>query len=527
MTATCRNINRAVLMFVGLLMLVAIPGHQLFAVPQRGGTVIFGQTGEPSNLDAVDNISDQDEEIIKMVYENLVRFREQEGSLEIEAALATRWEQSADGLTWTFYLRRGVRFHDGTPFNSDAVLHYFERALGEPRTRKGWPLFGPLVESVEAPDAFTVRIRLKHPHAYFLNRLAHGGAGIGSPAAYARLGQGVTHAPVGTGPFKLVEWSRGTQIVLEANQDYWRGRPNLDRVIVRPVREASTRVLQLEAGQLHVVGHLPYEAIPRLERRPGLEVVSRMSNHANRIAMNTSKAPYDNRLVRQALNHAINTEEIAEYLYGGLAVPISGAVSPAVAGYTRMRGYPYDPERARALLAQAGYPNGFTTTLWTSDTGAVMKDLELSQTVQQYLAAVGVRVSIERMEWASLQQAARAPMAENRSELTLEKWPPSSGEATWMFNASLLRQFWPPAGGNRTFYDNPVFEEMLTKAVMSTETDARDRYLRAAQILLAEDTPFIYLVTPMAAWGSTTKLHDMVYSPLTLTFASEKTWLER
>ena len=512
---------------VGLLVLVAPTENRLLAEPQKGGAVTFGQTGEPSNLDPIDNVSDQDEEIIKMVYENLVRFKEQSGSLEIEPALATRWEQSPDGLTWTFSLRRGVRFHDGTPFNADAVLYYFRRAMGEPRTRKGWSLFGQLVDSVQAPDPFTVRITLKRPHAYFLNRLAHGGAAIASPTAQERLGKDLSLQPVGTGPFKFVEWVKGRHVILEANKDYWRGTPYLDRVTIRPVREASTRVLQLEAGQLQVVGHVPYEAIPRLERSSDLEVVTRMSNHANRVTMNTSKEPFDNNLVRQALNYAVDKEAIATHLYGGLAVPIPGAVSPAVGGYVEMRGYEYNPERAKALLAEAGYTDGFSTTLWTPDTGAVMKDLALSETLQQYFAAVGVRVRIERMEWAALQSAARQPMDQNKSELTLEKWPPSSGEATWMFHASLSRSLWPPAGGVRSFYDNPLFDELLNKATSATSPDQRDAYLRAAQIILNEDTPFVYLVTPMAIWGMSRKLHDMVYSPLTLTFASEKTWVER
>ena len=156
----------------------AITVTSVMAVTE-GGTLYYGQPNEAYSLDPANSSSTADEEIIKMVYENLVRFKEQEKSLDVEPALAEKWETSSDGLTWTFYLRKGVNFHDGTPFNADAVLAYFNRALNkEVKMRKAWGLFGKIVKSADAPDPYTVKINMKEPHAYFLNRIAHPGAAI-------------------------------------------------------------------------------------------------------------------------------------------------------------------------------------------------------------------------------------------------------------------------------------------------------------------------------------------------------------
>lgn len=307
-----------------------------------GGTLIFAQAGEPDSLDPPVHSNDFSAEVIRMVFENLVRFAEHAESLEIEPALATRWEQAEDGLSWSFELREGVTFHDGTPFNSDAVVHFFDdRVFGGDRPPKAWPLFGDLVTSVEADGPYNVTINLARPHAYFLQRLAHQGAAIGSPEAYRQHGGEIAFQPVGTGPFRFVEAERGAHITLEANPDYWRGAPKLEGVVIRPVREAGTRALQIEAGQVHVTSALPDEIVPRLEANPNVEVVPRLSNMAIRMDLNTARPPLDDIRVRQALNLAVDKDAIADFLFDGTAVVIPGAVSPVTEGYFDFRGWGY------------------------------------------------------------------------------------------------------------------------------------------------------------------------------------------
>jgi peptide/nickel transport system substrate-binding protein len=520
------NMGGVNLVILALFLITFITGSEAMAV-SRGGTLVIGQSVEPINVDPQEYIEDRDEEVIMMVYDNLVHFKKESGSLEFVPGLATRWENSPDGLTWTFHLRKGVNFHDGTPFNADAVLYYFNRALADPKTNKGWGLFGAIVQSAEAVDPYTVKVNMKKPHAFFLHRIAHGGAAIFSPTAHKKYGKELAFNPVGTGPFKFQAWVRGDHLALVANPDYWGGSPLLDRVILKPVKEEGTRMLQLQAGQINVTMNLSAEAIPLLKKDNKLDVVTFLSNQGIRLEMNGSKKPFDNILVRQALNYAVNREALAKHLYGGLAVPIPGAVSPAIAGYAEMRGYTYNPAQAKALLAKAGYPNGFTMTVWTTGTGLIMKDLPLCEALQKYFAAIGVTLKIEKMEWAAIVRDSRASMDKNRAESFLMKWPPSTGEATWMLQASCTKAQWPPVGSNRSFYDSPVFDDLLEKATSSADSRKRDAYLRAAQIVMNEDAPFVFLVTPMSIWGKSKKVHDMVFTPLSTCYASEKTWIEK
>ncbi len=490
---------------------------------KKGGTLIYGQQASPQKLDPPVTEDNAGEEVNRMLYENLVRFSPE---MKLEPALATSWENSPDGLTWTFHLRKGVKFHDGTHFNADAVVYYFNRSTGPEKPLKGYGLFGTLVKSAETVDEYTVKVQLNEPFSFFLNRIAHSGAGIGSPTAHKKLGKDLAFNPVGTGPFKLAEWVKGDHITLVANEDYWGGRPNLDKVIVKPVTEEGARILQLETGQLDVTTGIPPEALPRLRKNEKLSVVLKQSNIGVRLVMNNTKKPFDNILVRRAVNYAIDKEAIAKHLYTGLAVPIPGVVSPVITGYEPMRFYKYDPERAKALLAKAGYPDGFTANMWTFS-GRIMKDLELSQTIQKYLAAVGIKAKLQVMEWGTFLSKTRVAKEKNESEMFLMKWAPSTAEASWVLWPAFTKANWPPTGSTRSFYHNPAFDKLVDLSMTSSDVKLRDAYLRAAQIVLAEDAAVAFLISPKIIMAQSKKVHGIVFSPLALIYATEKTWVDK
>jgi ABC-type transport system substrate-binding protein len=205
---------------------------------------------------------------------------------------------------------------------------------------------------------------------------------------------------------------------------------------------------------------------------------------------------------------------------------IPGAVSPKLAGYADIRGYRYDPKYAKELLAKAGYPDGFEITMWGTP-GAIPKVVPLYETIQKYFAAVGVKAKIELMEWSAMKWACRLPKEKNKSMISLQKWGPSTAEATWMFDSIATTHKVPPAGGNRAFYSNPIFDELLDIAMSSPDVKKRDAYLRAAQIIFNEDAPFVFLITPEAFWGKSKKVHDFVFSPISQSWPSEKTWIEK
>src|SRR5712691_5410586 len=256
--------------FLGMLLVgtLALPPGALAAQPRVGGTLVYAAGADPDSLDPANTDSNPGEAIGRMMNNFLVRF---DAKLKLKPDLATSWTQSKDGLTWIFKLRKGVKFHDGTPFNAEAVKYNFERFLGPEKPLKA-SLHTPIIKSVDVVDESTVRFNLKVPFAFFLNNLAHSATAIVSPAAHQKWGKDLTLHPVGTGPFKFVEWVRGDRIVLERNDGYWGGRPLLDRVTVKTVKEDSARVLMLESGDTDLILNIPPEDIPRLRKDPRFTV---------------------------------------------------------------------------------------------------------------------------------------------------------------------------------------------------------------------------------------------------------------
>jgi ABC-type transport system substrate-binding protein len=490
--------------------------------PQVGGTLIYAAGADPDSLDPANTDSNPGEAIGRMMYSFLVRF---DAKLHLVSDLATKWVQSKDRLTWTFTLRKGVRFHDGTPFNAEAVRYNFERFLGPEKPLKAG-LHTPIIQSVEVVDDYTVKFNLKVPFAFFLNNLAHSASAMVSPAAHKQWGKDLTLHPVGTGPFKFAEWVRGDRIVLVRNEDYYEGKPRLDKVIVRTVREDSARVLGLEAGDYDLIVRIPPEEVGRLMRDGRVRIEAAQSNRALRIGINAGKKPFDDVRVRQALNYAVDKESIVKNIYQGLAMVIPTMVGPLNAGYAPVRAYPYDPAKARKLLAEAGYPKGLKTTLWTPK-GRYLKDFELAQAVQQQLLAVGVEASLETFEWAAYLSLLKKPKQEAKQELYLIGWSPSTGEARWGIYPIAACTQWRPRGSNDSFYCNKDVDGLIDKAVAATSLKERDDYLRQAQELLVQDPSSIYLLATKETVGMSLMLHGAINSPLELVYADKDTWKEK
>jgi peptide/nickel transport system substrate-binding protein len=499
-----------------------VPGARAAMQPVSGGTLVYAAGADPDSLDAANTDSNPGEAVGHMMNNYLVKF---DAKVKIHPDLATSWTQSKDGLTWTFKLRKGVKFHDGTPFNAEAVKYNFDRFLGPEKPLKSG-LHDPIIKSVDVVDDYTVRFNLKAPFAFFLNNLAHSASGIVSPAAHKKWGKDLTLHPVGTGPFKFVEWVRGDHITLVRNDDYYEGKPRLEKIIIRTVREDSARVLGLEAGDYDLIVRIPPEDVPRLMREGKVRIDAEQSNRALRIAFNVTKKPFDDVRVRQALNYAVDKESIVKNIYQGLAAVIPDVVGPLNIGYAPVKGYGYDPAKAKKLLAEAGYPNGFKTTLWTPK-GRYMKDFELAQAVQQQLAAVGVEASLETFEWGAYMAQLHKPKEEAKQDMYLIGWAPSTGEARWGIYPIMSCDQWRPKGSNDSFYCNRKLDELIDKAVASTTMKARDDYLREAQELLVQDAAGIYLLATKETVGMSLKLHGIINSPLELVYATKDTWKEK
>jgi ABC-type transport system substrate-binding protein len=457
-----------------------------------GGTVIYAAGADPDNLDPANAESNPSEAVNRMMYENIVRFDEK---LKIVPGLAIRWEQSKDGMAWTFYLRKGVKFHDGNPLNAEAVKTFIERMIGpEKPSRSG--LYTPFVNTADVVDEYTVKINMKTPFAFFLNNLAHSASGIISPAALKTYGKDISRRAVGTGPFKFVEWVHGDHLTMVRNDDYWGGKPNLDKIIVKTVKEDSARVMMLQSGDAQLIVRIPSEDIPRLEKDAKIKL------------------------------DAVDKEAIVKNLYQGRALVSAGMVAPLTTGYVRVEGYPYNPQKAKQLLAEAGYPNGFKVKLWTPQ-GRYPKDFEMAQAIQQQLKKADIDCTLDTMEWAAFLAATRKPPEQNESELFLIGWAPSSAEARWILAPLFTTEQWVPGGNNRTFFSNKEFDEMVTKFTKATAKAEMDKYLKAAQELLSKEAPSIPILVTKETIGYSKKLKGVINSPLELTYFDNKTYLEK
>lgn len=512
----------AVLVVLLAGLVASTPGAWAALQPQSGGTLVYAAGADPDSLDPPNTDSNPGEAVGRTLYNYLVKF---DAKLNLLPDLATKWTQSKDGLVWTFSLRKGVKFHDGTPFNAEAAKYNLDRFLGPEKPLKA-SLHAPIIQAVEVVDEHTLKITLKVPFAFFLNNLAHSASGMVSPAAHKKWGKDLTLHPVGTGPFKFVEWVRGDRVVVERNPDYFDGKARLDKVIVRTVREDSARVLGLEAGDYDLGIRIPPEEVPRLMREGRVRVYAEQSNRALRLGINNAKKPLDNVKVRQALNYAIDKASIVRNIYQDLGQVIPTVAGPLLTGYAPVKGYPYDPAKAKQLLAEAGYPNGIQVTIWTPK-GRYLKDYELTQAVQQQLAAVGVQAKLESFEWGAYLAGIRKPVDQARHELYLIGWSPSTGEARWGIYPLTNCGLWPPKGNNYSYYCNKQVDENIDKAVSAKSAKERDAFMRKAQELLVQDPEGIYLLATKETVAMSLKVHGVINSPLELVYVDKDTWKEK
>ncbi len=469
---------------------------------QYGGTVVIAWGTDAVRLDPADMVDNASETVLRHIMDGLVEFDEK---VNILPCLAKSWEISEDGTVYTFYLHKGIRFHDGTPFNAEAVAFNFNRIITQNLRRTA--LFQPYINSVTAADEHVVVFKLFAPFGAFLNHLAHGAALIQSPKAVETWGAEVGRHPVGTGPFKFVKWVPGDHIILEANAEYWKGRPYLDRIVFQVVPEAATRVFRIESGEALVATRVPPTEVPRLQANPNVEVMIRQTNRVIYIGMNNQKPPFTDVRVRQAVNYAIDKELLCQSILGGYADPADSPLAPLTWGYYSTGGYPYDPEKAKALLGEAGYPNGFETTLHTPK-GRYLMDYETALAVQAMLAEVGIKARVQVMEWA-----AYLSMLERREqEMFLLGWAPSTADGDWVLRPLFHSANWSPRDNN-TLYANPEVDVLIEQG-MRAMGEARYELYKKAQEIIVRDAPwaFLYVLREINVYNK--KLHNVQFLPI-------------
>ncbi|MBW1722225.1 MAG: ABC transporter substrate-binding protein [Deltaproteobacteria bacterium] len=368
-----------------VLVLTCFTG-QAFA----SSSIIAAQDVPPRMMNPHGDDSDAGLQYMANFFDGLLQRKGAEGKLE--PALAVKWER-LDMLTWKFWLRKGVRFHNGNPFTAADVKFTFER-LGNPDVSE-FLNTGKSIKSIDIIDDYTVVIKTKQPIPWFVNNL-HQIFIMDKESTETRDPGDVNIRPIGTGAYKLKEWVKGSYVRMEANEDYWEGAPPIKKVEVRPIKESSTRFAALVSGQVDIVTGIPVELFHKVKENPKLNIVSRPARRSIFLALgNKPGSPMADIRVRKAMYMAINEDEIIRKIMRGHATPAAQVPDPPTIGYNpSIKRLPYDPGKAKQLLKEAGFPNGFEVTL-TGPNDRYVQDAKIAEAVARYLAKVGIKVRLD------------------------------------------------------------------------------------------------------------------------------------
>jgi peptide/nickel transport system substrate-binding protein len=499
--------------------------------PREGGVIIVGLQAEPTTLDYPQQSDYNTARATYGLYDSLTHFKDE--STEVEPWLAESWDISEDSLVYTLHLRQGVKFHDGTDFNAEAVKFNIERQIipdhpaadsGEfPYAEFTWGM----VDTIEVVDDYTVEITLKEPFAPFLNHLAMHPAAMVSPAAIEQYGKDISINPVGTGPFKFVSWTPGVEVVLEKNPDYWNGPPHVDQVIFRPIIEDQARLTELESGGVNFIVNIPPDDLGRLREDDRFTVVEQPGMHTWWVAFNQSKPPFNDVKVRQAMNYAVNKQAIVDNLLQGTGALAINPLPPVVWSYTdEIQTYDYDPEKAKQLLAEAGYPDGFSCNFWVPESGSGMQQpVAMGTAIQADLKAVGVDCQIEQFEWGTYLDKTIVPPDQAEFDMFEMSWIGDNGDPDNHLYILLSGDQWPPNGYNMGFYKNEEVDAILREARVTFDQAKRTELYQQAQKLLAEDAPWILIDHEAQIVVMDQKIKDFKLHP-TGPFRFEKVWIE-
>ncbi|MBZ0127787.1 MAG: ABC transporter substrate-binding protein [Rhodobacteraceae bacterium] len=426
--------------------------------------ITIGMQLEPPNLDPTGGAAAAIDEIVYAnIFEGLTRYQA-DGS--IAPALAKSWDISADGLVYTFHLQSGVKFHDGTDMTADDVKFSLDRARAEDSTNAQKALFAGIA-SVDVVDPMTVKITLSQPNGGFITNLAWGDAVIVAPESIANAAT----APVGTGPFKFGDWVQGDHIEIVKNPDYWGNPVRLDRATFKFISDPTAAFAAMMAGDIDAFpGYPAPETLPQFEADPRFTVVGGNTEGETILSTNNKMPPFDNVKVREALAHAINRQEIIDGAMFGYGKPIGTHFAPHHPDYVDLTGMSnYDPDMAKKLLAEAGFPDGFKTTLKLPPPSYARRGGEI---IAAQLRAVGIDAEISNLEWAQwLEQVFKGK--DYGLTIVSHTEPMDIGiyaRPDYYFQ-----------------YDSPAFQQLMKDLDAATDPAKRSAILKEAQTMIAKD----------------------------------------
>src|SRR5438105_11703622 len=413
------------------------------------------------------------------MYEGLVKYKS--GSTDVEPLLAEKWDISPDGKEYIFHLKSGVTFHDGSDLSAEAVAFTFDREVNKENSLYkdaqgdygGFPFIGDYIANavtkVEATGPLDVKFTLNRKFSPLLSNLAIPPGFIISMEALSKVGKGINEAPVGTGPFKFVEWKKDDHITVEAFDGYWGTKPKLQRIVFQPVPEASVRALKIQRGEGDVAWPFDPKDAAAIKANADSDVLEQPGLNVNMAEFNLNLPANQNKMLRQAMNYAINKEEIAAKLYSGAGVAATGVLPSTSWAYNKdLKAYPFDPDKARQLVKDSGYDgSAITLDTYTIARGYNPQGDKLAQAIQQYLGDVDIKTEIRTGEWTQYRADRRA----GKLNIAFGGWQADTDDPE-----NFLGVFFNSAnkgGVNTSFYGVPEVDQLLNSA--NEETDVAKR----------------------------------------------------
>lgn len=481
-----------------LLLVVASLSLSGCEQPKSGERVlIYGRANDAVTLDPADCEDGESVKVINNVFDTLVYWAD--GSVEIEPALAESWTTSEDGKTWTFQLRQGVQFHDGTPFDADAVVFTFERLIVPDHPYLAgaalpYRVDYSIIESVTATSPHEVVFQLHRPSGVFLRTIAMFPASIVSPSAVKKYGDQFRTHPVGTGAFVFEEWIGDERLRIVANPDYWRGRPKVDAVVFKPILEPVARLRQLRTGEIDMADELSIPVRKSIADKPGLYLETSPGLNVAYFAMNVEHPPFDDARVRRAVAHAIDKEAIQRSAYEGEGQLATTIVPKAMWGHnSEIVDYPYDPSKARELLKEAGVAPGTEIKFFSMRNGRpyLPSPDQVTAIITQQLREVGFEPVVLSPDWQQFLEQS----GQGEHDCGVFGWNTDNGDPDNFLYALLDKdKAIPPQAQNRSFYKSEEVHKLLIEAQSETNQAKRLPLYYRAQELIHADCPIVPLM---------------------------------
>jgi len=486
----------ATITFVLALVLTACGG-----VAENTDRLVVAQNADAMSLDPHGANEASSSLVLTQIFETLLILDEDRN---IVPGLATSYELLPDNVTYEFKLRDDVYFHNGEKMTAADVAFTFDRAAKSPTVAHIVGQIDP--DGIEILDDYTIRIATLEPYAPFLANLTHSAASIMNEKAVLEAGELVGREPIGTGPFKFVNWDPGSEIEMERFNDYHGEMPVYSELVIRAISENSSRTMELETKEVDISLNVPATDIERIDGDSDLTLLREENFTTQHIGFNQDKEPFNNVLVRQAINYAVNVELIHETILNGVGSIATGPVNTNVWGSRAdLTGYEYDLEKARELMAEAGYADGFTTEIWTSDSGTGPMIVEA---VASQLREIGITAQILPMEWGAYIDA----LSEGEHEMYIMAWGAVTGDADYGLYP-LFHSSQGASAGNRTYFANDRVDELLDIARSTVDEEIRLEAYAEIQEIVLNEAPWLFLVTGETLIGTQSNVRGFRINP--------------